>query len=155
MLDRADAFFSVHRLIGPADQIIHFIGRVIGDDADTAAYGDRVLAVIDGVVVEHALDFNGAAHAVFLIAFCQNKRELVTAEARDHIVFPHLNLEQAADRMQHAIARHVTKDIVDRLEVIEIDETKNTALIVAPGVGQNAPQFAVEAAPIEIGRAHV
>ena len=39
-------------------------------------------------------------------------------------------------------------DIIDGFEIIEVDQREHAAFVVAPGVGQGAPELAVEAAPV-------
>ena len=48
--------------------------------------------------------------------------ELVAAEAGDGVGRPHGRLEPGGDLLQHEVAGGVTEAVVDRLEVVEVDE---------------------------------
>ena len=63
-------------------------------------------------------------------------RELVAAEARGRVGRPH-GLQQAdGDRLQHLVAGGVAEAVVDRLEVVEVEEDDGDAGALARGAGE-------------------
>ena len=61
--------------------------------------------------------------------------ELVATQARDHVVGTHMLAQALADTAQHQVAGIVAVTVVDRLEVVEIDQHQRHRLATAIGVG--------------------
>ena len=60
--------------------------------------------------------------AVVVVDVLQQHRELVAAHARRDVARPHAQLDPAGGGDQHGVARPVAGAVVDRLEVVEVEE---------------------------------
>ena len=62
-------------------------------------------------------------------------RELVAAQPRHQIIAAHMLVQALSDGLQHLIASAVTVLIVDRLEVIEVEQHQGHGFTAAQGIG--------------------
>ena len=113
----------VHRDVGVADQVL---GRdralMVGGDADARV--DR-----NAVGPHHHRGrervHDPARHARgrhLRVAVLDHHRELVAAEPRDEILGPQAGAQPQRDRDQQLVAGGMAEAVVDRLEVVEVDE---------------------------------
>ena len=132
VLALAVALADVHRRLGVADQLAR-IAHLADDpregdrDADARAHedvlaGDRDRRLEAADQPLHRIDGrDGIADAL------DQDRELVAAEARGRVGRAR-DLQQAGgDRLQHLVAHRVAEAVVDRLEVVEVEEDHGRA----------------------------
>ena len=80
----------------------------------------------------------------------QQHRELVPAEAAEHVGGPQVGGERGRDAAQQRVARRVALGVVDGLEVVEVDHDQpERAPVVAHVVGQLRLEALGEAAAVE------
>ncbi len=115
------------------------LGRraVLGDrDAEAAAQRELLVAGDDRQRerVEDALGGVGGLLAVGDVL--EQHRELVAAEARGGVGPADALVEAPRDLLQHLVARGVAEAVVDRLEVVEVEEDHREAALLAPAAGE-------------------
>ena len=95
----------------------------IGDaDADARA-GENLLAVDVEALVESAQDALGDISSLLRVDDpVEQDGELVAAEARHRIGGAHRRAEPGGNLLEHEVSRRVPEAVVDRLEVVEVDE---------------------------------
>jgi hypothetical protein len=113
---------AVHRDIGAVQQLAgvdRACGR--GRDADAGAHPDLLTVDGDGLgqQVEHA---GGDLLAVVVVDVLQQHRELVAAHARGDVARADADTDAPGGGHQHGVARPVAGAVVDRLEVVEVEE---------------------------------
>ncbi len=74
--------------------------------------------------------------------------ELVAAQASDRVRAAHTTLQADRHLFQEQIADAVSERIVDRLEVVQIDEQQRNQAAVPPCLEQGAGQAIVKQAPV-------
>ena len=120
----APEFFRVvHRRIGIADHgvDIDIAGRR-GRDADARRDKDLVAFELERPVHRFKNLPGHNSGACFLGKFCENYRELVTAEAADGILGAHARAQPPRNLQQQLVTNPVAERIVDRFETVEVDE---------------------------------
>src|SRR5690606_8497319 len=130
-LRREEAESIPAELLGPEQRAVRgaqermSVTRVIGKDARADADTQAQLAAMDR---ERGLELlqHGGAHALDVRDrrdVLADDRELIAPEPRaERIREVHVRTDAVAHDLQHAIAERVTQAVVDRLEVVEIDE---------------------------------
>ena len=82
----------------------------------------------------------------------EQDRELVTAEARRGVADADAALQPLGHLEQHPVAGRVTEAVVDRLEIVEVEEDHRECGLLAPRAGQRVPDALVEQRAVgEIG----
>ena len=79
----------------------------------------------------------------------QEHAELVTAEPPDHVRGPHDFAEHTGHRLQDFVARGMSKRIVDRLEVIDVEHNQRASCVIALDEGDGAVKLPRKSSPIE------
>ena len=117
------ALGQVHRLVGVADQVL---GRRLATGADRDADTGRdggVVSVDAERVLQRRLDPLGHRDRVTHVGnVLEQDRELVSTESRDRVLGPYAGLDPLGHRRQQPVAGVVTVGVVDRLEVVEVEE---------------------------------
>ena len=119
----AQFFGSEKRGVGGAEQRGR-IAPVLGEGRGAAAHTDRELAAIDD---DRPLkEAHQAARApldlVDRARERKHQRELIATQTRDEARFAAYLSQSLADAHQHPVAELVTEAVVDRLEVVEVEE---------------------------------
>ena len=63
--------------------------------------------------------------------------ELVAAEAAERVDLPHHAMQPRGDRLQQLVADRVAERVVDRLEVVEVDEQRRHRGLLARGAREH------------------
>ena len=112
----------IHRGVGVAHHLVRV--RVVGRterDAD-AGRGEHFAAADRERRAQRLLDPEGDAVGLAVVAeSVQEDRELVAAEAGEHVALSQARLEPPRHRDQQLVADQVTEAVVDDLEAIEIE----------------------------------
>jgi hypothetical protein len=116
------------REVGVLEQILG-VGRIFREcgDADRGAHGERLLAEVDRPVEQAAQLLADQARLGGVVDVLADDHELVAAEARDHGIGRHLELQLLRDDAQDLIAHQVAVDVVDVLEMVEVDPENRDA----------------------------
>ena len=117
---------------------------------DACGYAGRDCAACEGKTeaVDVLFQRRRLGVRVGLAEIPQQQRKLVAAEPPDHVGRTDLARQHGHDRLQHLIARRVAEIIVDRLEAVDVEHDQRAAGMIALDVGDGAPEFAFEAAPV-------
>ena len=78
----------------------------------------------------------------------QEQRELIAAEARRRVAGANTRREALRHFDQHLVAGGVPEAVVDRLEVVEVEEHDGDALVLAPRAGDRVPDALGEERPV-------
>ena len=79
---------------------------------------------------------------------CGDDDELVAAEAPDRVGLAHDRVEPRGDRAQQIVAGGVAQRVVDRLEVVEIDEQRGDRRLLAAGADQHLLEAVEDQRPV-------
>ena len=133
----AFALADVHRGVGVADQLIGVAESLLGvgfaeRDAEARDEPSRSLPTTEiGISNPRTRRSASSSRHRGVGNVLDQDGELVSAEARGRIGRSH-GLEQASgDLLQHLVARGVTQAVVDRLEVVEVEEDDRDARVLA------------------------
>ena len=85
----------------------------------------------------------------------QQHRELVAAESRGRVARAHERVDPRGDALQQSIAGAVSETVVDRLEVVEIDEQHRYRTSAAQPGCQRVPEPVFEQRPVRQARERV
>ena len=133
----AVALGDVHRGVGVADHLVGVgAGLVLGDrDAEAAAQRDLLVAGDQrhGERLEDPL--GGVGRLLAVLDVLEQHRELVAAEARGGVGAADALVETARHLDQHLVAGGVPEAVVDRLEVVEVEEDHGEPAPLAPAAG--------------------
>ena len=91
------------------------------EHADAGTDMEHALVPAKTQRVQRLMDGIGNPPGMRQIAVREDDSEFVAAEARQQVGVAHLLLHDAADLLQHFVAGHVSGDVVDHLELVEID----------------------------------
>ena len=80
-----------------------------------------------------------------VVVVLDHHRELVAAEARDHVLGAQARAQARSDRHQQLVAGGVAEAVVDRLEVVEVDEQHRE---LAPPVADRGLDLVGEQRPV-------
>jgi hypothetical protein len=119
VLGLATRLRSIHGDVGAAQQLVG-----VSTDCDADARGDEHLSPVD---FERRLERGGDSLGRIEgrsrgIGLFDQDRELVAAHARDRVGRRERRAQALADRLQQLVAGEVSQTVVDRLEVVEIEE---------------------------------
>ena len=92
----------------------------------------------------------GRGHSGELVvaAVRDHHRKFITAKSRHELADSHGAAQPLRKFAQHLIAGHVSVDVVDRLEAVEVQEQKRHVRTTAFGAGDGACQFCRQRAPV-------
>ncbi len=126
LIDRVTALLAalccVHCKVGVAEQALGGLARGAQYDAHTRADRDRVFADAERLCECPSHRF-GSGHGVGMRCDASEDRgELVAPEARHRVLGLHGRLQAACAGGQHGVADVVTEAVVDRLEIVDVDE---------------------------------
>ena len=110
----------VHREVGVAKERLGVLGA--GGDPDARAHVD--LAPLDRDRIGERLEdaARGRRRVGRVVDLLDQDGELVAAEARDRVGRAQAGLEAGRDRLEELVAGPVAERVVDRLEVVDVDE---------------------------------
>ena len=130
----AVALGDVHGRVGVADQLLGVtpVSWPEDRDADAAAEGDLPVPSVHrlGEQIEDALRRVRGRLAVADVV--EQHGELVAAEASGHVRAARAGVESARELDEHLVAGRVAQRVIDRLEVVEVDEDHRRGALVAP-----------------------
>ena len=127
---------GVHRLVGVAQQGVG-IGVVERIEGDADAGGNDHRAASHGQGLRDRLQqADQRRFALLHVLGAEQQHELVAAEPGHGVAAPQALAQAVGDLDQQAIARLVTKGVVDRLEAVEIDVADRHQPGCAAGQGQ-------------------
>ena len=138
----ATAFLgAVHRDIGVFQQFIrrHRIGGEEGDPHAGAA-GDVITAHLVGHGQRIDQLRGNPDHLFRPLRIHQHDGEFIAAQARHRIGFTHAILQPARHFDQQIVADGMAQGVVDRFEVIQIDEHQRHHRLFAPGLDHRLAQ---------------
>ncbi|MCY1285441.1 hypothetical protein D9M70_343770 [compost metagenome] len=144
----------VHRRIGLLEHIRRaLLGEGVQGDADTGA--DHQLVLADDVAAVQALQqlvahLGGQLAGLFRSVGqgLQQHHELVAAEARQGVLVAQAAGQARGDFPQQGVAHRVAEAVVDRLEVVQVDEQQGAAARFAQLAGHGVLQAVEEQAPV-------
>ena len=105
---------------------------------------DRVLQTRD-----QAQQLVGDQPRMGRLGLWQQHRELVPAQARQHVRVAQLGRQRLGDPDDELVAGGVAEAVVDVFEVVEVDEQQRAARVVAAHVRELVLERALEAAAVE------
>lgn len=109
---------TVQRRVGQRQQALQVVARLV-TGCHPHAHGMPVLLhTMLGKSLAHTL---GELQGVFQAAMNQTGK-LLTTNAPEYITAPQLQLRALAERLQHLVARGMAETVIDRLEVIQIEQ---------------------------------
>ena len=111
----------VHRNVGVADELVR--GRRGGREGDADARVHRHLLPLHAERLAERLDEPGGNPFDLLrVRAVRENGELVSTEPRRNVGRPHTRLQPVRERHEQRVAHRMAETIVDRLEVVEIEE---------------------------------
>ena len=78
----------------------------------------------------------------------QQQRELVAADAGEQVLAAQQGVQARAERRQHAVAGGVAGEVVDRLEVVDVDQRERQRALVPGGAGDLGVEALLEGAVV-------
>ncbi len=122
------AFRFVHREVGVAEKLVDVGFLAAQRNAD--ACGERNLAPGNPHGFADGLDdvFGNPGGIHFAVDVFDQHREFVATQPGDRVTGSQVVSQAARERREHFIARPVTERVVDRLEVVDVDEHRGHAV---------------------------
>ena len=121
----------VHREVGVAEHLLRGRGRRVEGDADAGVHLDLLALDREGPVegVEHA-----SRHRLWRLGcrVLEQDRELVSTQPRGRVGRPQGTAETVPDGDEQLVAGAVPEAVVDRLEVVEIQEEDRQREVAQP-----------------------
>ena len=137
----------VHRDVRVADQLIGGCGAAVTrGDAATDVHRHALRADVDRKNERvHDPLRDGDRGGLGVVAVLDHHRELVPAEARDQVLGPQAGTQARRDRHEQLVAGRVPEAVVDRLEVVEVDEQHRE---LAAAIGERTLDLVGEQRPV-------
>ena len=140
---------DIHRTVGLIENAVDIGMR--GDDRNACggARGDAAATEHEAQAIDRVFQRSRLGTRVSLTEIPQQHRELVAAEAADHVGGTYLVRYRGNDRLQHLVAGRVPEGIVDRLEAVDVEHDQRAGRLIALDEGERPGELALEAATIE------
>jgi len=131
-----------------ADQLGHLLVLPLGD-ADRDRHGPPMRERLGRLVrrqrfAESLADVERAV----LVGAGQDDQELLAAPAADRVLGPERPVEDLRGVDEHGVTNAVTEPVVDRLEVVEVDDEKREGQIVAARGAERIVQVLLDRAAV-------
>ena len=135
------ALRPVHGGVGVSDQLLRSGRRALRDHRDPDAAAQRQLLVGHGERLGEGLEdaVRGVGRLLDAVDVLEQERKFVAAEARRRVRGADARGEALRDLGQHLVAGRVTEAVVDRLEVVEVEEDDGDALVLASRTRDRVP----------------
>ena len=133
----AVALGDVHRGVGVADELVGVGRRLALDDRDAQAGADDDLLLIQPQRLQERLEhaLGGVGRLLRADDVLEQDGELVAAEARRGVGGADARGQALGDLAQDLVAGGVAEAVVDRLEVVEVEEDDRDAVLLATVAG--------------------
>ena len=137
----AVALGDVHGSVGVADQVVGVGGAAVPGHRDAEARAHDQLLLVQPQRLGEGLDdaFGGVRGLLEALHVLQEDRELIPAEAGRRVACANARFESLGHVEQHLVAGGVAEAVVDRLEVVEVEEDHGQALVVAARARDRVP----------------
>ena len=144
----AGALGLVHRDVGIAQQAGRAHARRRDGDADAGEHGDVVAGDRHRVAEAVEQSLGDVDRAVDAAAVLEQDRELVAAEAGGGVAGAGGAADAIGDGLQQLVADGVAERVVDRLEVVEVDEQHDDRVGLGTGDAQGVVHAIEEQRPV-------
>ena len=136
-------------ILEEGDEAGDIVAAVEGDDPETGAHRNLDGIEGDDRIVDRPFQGLDALAAVARRGVNHDHGEFIAADARRHVDGADAFTEQARHMAQHFVSSLMAQGVVDRLEIIEVDEGQNAGAFQAHGDGKGMAELFVETAAVD------